>query len=815
MSENPDPKRRASSTFGTGGGGTRYEHLVGGWLAGAMLTGAMPLGREFGVLSEIRLQGEASGWILDDLVVSGEGAGRPRWSASVKSHSMLTGAKLEERFVESAWAELLGGNFEAGRDRIGLVCGSAAEGAWKSLEGLVKACAADPEGIARRIKVAGAFNEDARLLWDSARCPVALAKDHGVDLDASPGRLLTTLIPLRVDLLEPTSRFLQEAIEWCRQALIPEQAKNADDLWDALCALVAELGPSGGVLNATTIGTRLGSRFTIRNRADLGPDWELIARHTQESLATVRNQIGKDLRLPRKEAWAELTVSTDEATVTLLSGPSGCGKSALARRWLEEGPRSSLWLSGTDLGDGLSGFARKLSLQRALPDLLVASCEPVRIVIDGLDRSHDPEQFVAAARLAQLATESEGKVALLITAQEMEVPRVTERLRVANAPASRLTPISDLDDEDVRLAQAAEPRLAEISVAGQLHALFRRPKLVDLFLSAGQSGPATPSDEAGLARLWWQRIVGSGPESATRQALVLKLASKQADGMVAATMSDELSPADVASVDNLRRDGVLAPDGARYEFAHDLFADWALLHRLEALKDRAITELGAKVELPTWHRAIRLYALTVLREQGIAAWSARREQLEREDQWLLAELFLDAALFAHDSAAVVRSLWPTLIADNGNLLRRLLRRLRFSASVPDPTGGLIFAGAPEMETYWAIQRRVPLWPIWIPFLEVLHEERATAIELADAEVAPMVEAWLQFAGPNAKGSDLAAEIALECGRFLREQSEAGTFFEDKLEKSLWSAALSAGSVDPAAVIEMFISALRSDEEGKK
>ena len=815
MSAKPDPKKRSSPTFSTGAGGTHYEHLVGGWLAAAMLAGAMPLGREFGPPSEIRLQGEASGWVLDDYVVSGEDTGNPRWSASVKNHNMLSAAKLEERFVESAWTELLDGNFEVGRDQIGLVCGSAAEGAWKSLLGLIKACATDPKGIAGRIKVTRAFNEDARSLWDSAKCPAALAKEHGVDRDTSPGRLLAALLPLRLDLLEPTSRALPEAIGWCRRALIPEQAKDADALWDALCALVAELGPSGGVLDATTIGARLGSRFTIRNRADLGPDWELLARHTQESLATVRDQIGKDLRLPRKEAWAELTASTGEATVTLLSGPSGCGKSALARRWLEEGPKSALWLSGTDLGDDLAGFARKLSLQRALPDLLVASAEQARIVIDGLDRSHEPAQFAAAARLAQLATQSEGKVALVITAQEMEVPRVSERLRVANAPSSRLTVISDLDDEDVRLAQAAESRLAEISIAGQLHSLFRRPKLVDLFLSAGQSGRAAPSDEAGLARLWWQSIVSSGPESAPRQALVLKLASEQADGMVAATMSDELSPADVASVDNLRRGGVLAPDGARYEFAHDLFADWALLHRFEALGDRAITELGAKVELPTWHRAIRLYALSVLREQGLEAWSARREQLEREDQWLLAELFLDAALFAHDSAAVVRSLWPTLIADKGDLLRRLLGRLRFSASIPDPTGGLIFAGAPEMETYWAIQRRVPLWPIWIPFLEVLHEERATAIELADAEVAPVVETWLRFAGPDTKGSDLAADIALDCGRFVREQGEAGTSFEDKLEKSLWSAALSAGSVNPAAVIEMFISALSSDEEGEK
>lgn len=815
MSENPDLKRRASSTFSTGGGGTRYEHLVGGWLAAALLAGAMPLGREFGALSEIRLQGGASGWVLDDLVVSDEGATKSRWSASVKSHNMLSGAKLEERFVESAWAELLDGNFESGRDRIGLVCGHTGEAAWRALLRLIKACAADPIGIAGRIKVTGAFNEDARSLWDSSRCPPALAKERGVDRDSSPGRLLAAMLPLRLDLLEPISQALPEAIGWCRQALIPEQAGDADDLWKALCDLVTELGPSGGVLDVAVIGARLGTRFTIRNRPDLEPDWELLARHTQESLATVRDRIGTDLRLPRREAWAALTAAGDEARVVLLTGPSGCGKSALARRWLEDGPRAAVWLSALNLSDGLTGFARKLSLQRGLPELLAMSAEPTRIVIDGLDRSHDSEQFFAAARLAQLVAESEGKIALLITAQEMEMPRVTERLRVANAPTLRLTVISDLDDEDVRLAQAAEPRLAEISVAGQLHSLFRRPKLVDLFLSAGPSGLTAPSDEAGLARLWWQSIVSGGPGSASRQALVLKLASKEADDMVAATMADELSPADVGSVDDLRRDGVLAPEGGRYEFAHDLFSDWALLNRLEALGDRAITELGAKVELPTWHRAIRLFALSVLREQGLEAWGARREELERQDQWLLAELFLDAALFAHDSAAVVRSLWPTLIADKGDLLRRLLRRLRFSASIPDPVGGLIFAGAPEMETYWAIQRRVPLWPIWIPFLEVLHEERKVALELADAEVAPVVETWLRFAGPDAKGSDLAAEIALECGRFVREQGEAGTHFEDKLEKSLWSVALSAGSVDPAAVIEMFISALNSDEEGEK
>jgi hypothetical protein len=169
---------------------------------------------------------------------------------------------------------------------------------------VIKACTADPKGIAGRIKVSGAFNEEARSLWDSSRCPPALAKERGVDRDSSPGRLLAALLPLRLDLLEPTSQALPEAIGWCRQALIPEQAGDADDLWKALCDLVTELAPSGGVLDAAMIGARLGTRFAIRNRPDLEPDWELLARHTREYEMRLEDLEADDLKAKAK-AWTE------------------------------------------------------------------------------------------------------------------------------------------------------------------------------------------------------------------------------------------------------------------------------------------------------------------------------------------------------------------------------------------------------------------------------------------------------------------------------------------------------------------------------
>jgi hypothetical protein len=802
-------KRRSAPAFNTGGGGFHYEDLVGSWLVAAMLAGAEPLGPAIGIAAEIQFQRNAPGSHLDDIVVVGEGLSGPRWSASVKSFDMLTGSKIEAAFVEVAWTELLEGSFEAGRDRIGLVCGRAAEGNWQELLDLTRTCAADPEGMAGRIGVEGAFNGTARSLWGSCKCPEKLARNHSCE-DISPARLLAALLPLRLDLLEETSRARREAVQWCREALVAGQAENASDLWQAIETKVATVRPLGGVVGDTPAQAWLAPRFKLRNRSDLRQEWELIDRHVTEALATVRDTLGEGLRLPRAEAWAELHAASEVAAVTLLIGPSGCGKSALAKRWVQDGDASAIWLSSSDLDAGLSNLAHRLQLQQGLSRILELSATPIRIVIDGLDRSYEAVHFEATALLAGLAEASNGKVKMVVTAQQMESQRVGARLRDANAPVWRLALIGDLDEADLQIVQEAEPRMHELAVKGSLHSLFRRPKLVDVVLRAGEAaegGLIEVGDEAALARLWWNHFVRDAPNSASRQALVLKLATDQADRMVPATMTDELAPADVAWVDELRRDGVLSSEASRYEFAHDLFADWALLRRLDSLGERSVEELGAKVELPTWHRAIRLYAIGLMADQGLEIWSERRTRLEDEDRLLVAELFLDAALFSADSAAVVRSLWPTLVADGGGLLRRLLRRLRYSASIPDPRGGMIFPDAPELETHWATQSRVPLWPIWVPLLEVLDEHRAEAINLAGGEVAALVAIWLLFAGPRSRGSTEAAQIGLECGRFVRAEAEAGSVFEDKLEEELWKAALAAGALEPEAVLEMFSSAL--------
>lgn len=804
--------------FTTGGGGFFFEDVVGGWAAAALLSGNAPVGVEVGTLREVRFQAAALDRIIDDLLLTGEAQPEPSWAASIKSFDMLTGAKLEPKFVETAWRELLEGrSFDGDWDRIGLVCPSAAETNWNSLKKLISAAQADRTAMHARIKVSGAFNEHDRSIWASCRCPQELAERHGIDPDSSPSRLLGVLIPRRLDLLDPGSASLVEAQRWCEEALIPEQAIRGKDLWEALLTIVSEIRPQGGALDWPLLIRRLTGRFDLRLRPDIEPDWRILRHSTDEAVNAVRDQLGDGVHLPRAEAWATLQ-NADEAPVIALSGPSGCGKTALAKRWLGPDKPHSLWLSSSDLDEGLVGLRSRLNLRRAVAETLKLAPAKALIVIDGLDRSYEGSHFVAAASLARLAAESGGGIQLLFTCQQMELPRVAGQIADANGPSIEIVAIENLDASDVRLVLDKEPELAKVAVAGQLHSVLRRPKLLDLLLRASKGSEhllKQASDETGVADLWWQQMALAGADAAVRQELLMKLAIDQADRLSSFTPAGNLSPSEVTSAETLRKDGILEESRARYEFAHDLFVDWVLLQRLQALGEEATGELVSKGDLPSWHRAIRLHALWVLRYGGLEAWSAERRHLDDADHRLLADLFLDAPLFAQDAAVQLRALWPALIEDEGKLLRRLLRRFRHVATVPDATGAAIFTGATELETHWSIQTRVPLWPLWIPLVELLYEHRDVAIDLAVGEVAAIVDLWLRRVCPGRVFCERTSALAIEIGRFVLAESESGVFFEAELEESLWRCVLAAGAVEPQAVLDLIGPALEAPGEDNK
>ena len=809
------PERVAPASF-TGGAGFEYEDLVCAWATAAMLAGRSPLGLDVGPLREVRGQAAALGWSLDDVVITGTAGGEPRWSASIKSFDMLSEPELSAEFVDAAWRELLKDSFRPAVDRVGFVCSSTGEQNWNALMKLIGDARADPWGLGSRLLTKGAFNEIERSIWASCVCPPSLARQlEPGDIANSPTRLLAALIPTRLDLMRPGSQALVEALDFCRAALAPEQASRDADLWNALCVVVSDVRPRGGALDWPQVASRLGHDFAFALRPDVRTDWELLAEQTRVAMEGVRDVLGDGTTLPRGDAWSTLESTTVSAPVAFVTGQSGCGKTALAKRWLMDHNCSRLWLSSSDLDGGLAAFRSRVGLTRGLADVLLLTPGSTRVVVDGLDRAYAPDLFAAAAAIARAASASDGRLQLLITSQQMELRRVARQLADSNGPSGAVAQMANLDDDDVRIVLERHPQLQKLAVAGQLESVLRRPKLLDLVLRAASGGEPVlqlVTDEASVAEVWWQHFVLSGPSPAARQELVIELATRQADEMLPWTPAGDLPAGNVERADELRRDGVLDQTSSRYIFSHDLFADWALLQRLRALGDGALGQLGRKAELPTWHRAIRLHALLVLREQGLEAWAAQRESLDADDQRLVADLFLDATLFADDALSLLEAIWPTLVADDGALLQRLLRRFLHVATLPDPRGTSIFADDPELEAHWAAQARVPLWPMWLPVLELLDRHRDDAIAAATSQVATAADLWLRVTRHGWPSRDRAAAIALAVGRYVLQMNTEGSFLDDKLEAALWRCALASGAVEPRALVDLVVPALEAPDE---
>jgi hypothetical protein len=806
-------KRSVWPTFTTGGGGFTFEDLIGGWLAAGLLAGSSPLGVTIGVPASIRFQSGSDGWRLDDFLVTSGGDEARRWTASAKSYNMLTGGRLPDEFVQQAWSDLLRDDHREGLDHVGLVCGQAAQGNWASLEKLITYSAADPAGMLARVHVEGAFNETDRTLWNSAQCPADVIAAHGLQEPPTPAALLRAMLPLRLDFFAPTSQAMVEALGWCRDALIAEQADRGQDLMRALLTLVAGFRPKGGVLDWPMLVLRLGHEFAFRLRPDVAPEWQILTSHTTAAMEGVRDTLGQDIKLPRLEALTELQAATANRPSTVLFGPSGCGKTALAKRWLQSHDGQTLWLTATDLEDGLTGLSTTLRLRRGVIEVLSLAPGRVWIVIDGLDRAYTLEPFRATAGICRRAADSDGQITIVITSQQAELPRVSEQLATANAPALGRLVLTNFDAEDLQVVLAASPRLAQVVIGGQLVGVFRRPKLLDLLVRAAEAGDQLQSvtDEAAVARLWWQRFVAVAPNAAARETFLIRLAETQADHLMVATAVGDLEVADVGPVDQLKADGVLSDDPDHFAFGHDLFADWTLLRRLRALAGTGTAAvLAGKASLPSWHRAIRLFALEQLAEQGLQVWDQTRAELDQQDQRLVADLFLDAPLFADAPLGLLEQLWPVLSDRDSGLLRRLLRRFLHVATVPDPRGRVLFSDSPELETEWSARARLPVWPLWGPMLAFLDQHRDEAIDLARGEAVAITDLWLRHSSPGWPDRDRAARIAMTAGVWLRDALAGGAIVDDELERAIWRCVLAAGAVDLEAVRDLLIPLLDPD-----
>src|SRR4051812_32298471 len=157
-----------------------------------MVAGESPVG-DLGPPQRIAFQEGVLGASLDDISIVAAN-GETRWYGSIKTFDLLTGSRLNDDFIATAWSQLLSPAFVPDRDFVGFVSGRAAEGNWQALLTLIETARTDaPDRLAERIAKPGAFDESARSLWASARCPEVLEGALPIAPDASPAFLLSRL----------------------------------------------------------------------------------------------------------------------------------------------------------------------------------------------------------------------------------------------------------------------------------------------------------------------------------------------------------------------------------------------------------------------------------------------------------------------------------------------------------------------------------------------------------------------------------------------------------------------------------------------
>lgn len=775
--------RKVASPKATGGGGFTYADKVIAWYLACMLADTAPLASDLGSLTRIHLESRVDGWLADDAVLV---IGNPpcNCAVSIKSAQQFTGAKPPAEFLQDVWEQYLqvdSGRFDPTTDYLALACPAPDTTLRTALESLIgKARKQDPALLAARLPETGWTSDTERDLFANFACPAALAQGSGITA-ADTARLLARVYILWYDFDGTASDSERQALRVCRDALRSKEALEANKLWNALLRLVRDHAPSAGSIDRHWLLGRLREQFRLQDLPHHEPDWERLDTLSTGYAAEVNNAIAGTVHLDRSAMLDVLDTVARTSRALLLVGPSGTGKSGLARDWFDrlrqEGART-LWFAARSLERAdFAAFQADLSVTHALSELLKATPQPNAVVVlDGLDRIYGAESFGLVVHLVSLLElEQPGPWRVLVTCQTSEWPRVHRALRQAGMRMPwHCTTCAPLEPADLEPVWLQFPEARWLSSQARLRRLLSNLKILDLITS--HLSPADEAEvqawvgESSIASWYWATVVASGPQSAQRARFAMLLAEQHAASLSTTTPLDQFGVADLPPLSELASDEVCRrTEDDRVEFSHELYGDWTRLRCLVAHCDDLLTYLADRLTSPLWHRAVRLYGLYLLEhrydpEQWGKALARMGTCADNAIADAAYDLLLEAPAFTADSRRALARLHEALVANDGDLLKRLLTRFIAFATTADPETEALAQGQGIDPDALGSQTRIPDWPYWPGMLAYLHDHQDAVLSAAPHQTAQILNTWLSRTPQGSPLRQEAAELALELGR---------------------------------------------------
>ncbi|MBE7518481.1 MAG: hypothetical protein HS107_04465 [Thermoflexaceae bacterium] len=779
----PPPSSRA-------GAGFKYEDQVGAFFALCLLT-ERPVVPGLSPLSRIDFQLDEGGQLgVDDVVLTlSDGAETLRVFLSLRSGQQFRSNRFPADFVGAAWAVL--GN---GADLVGLITRDVPSTVRPRLDELLnEARVQTPSDLAQRIPAGGTARKS---LWASLEAPVGMK----ADLDTNPATLLSRLMVIELDFGTVASQHEVEALRRCGEAL--RDPLDADAVWHELQVLVSEVRVSGGYLDLERMRDRL-RRFRLKAIPSAEPTLTEVKERSRAHLSLVRDTLANGARLDRSDVLEELNAP---AGFRVLLGSPGTGKAALARHWTEAG-EEPIWLRPTDIRDFWRTGPERLS------HALLNTGVPTRVVIDGLDRVFDEEVLkVAGAFLHQMAM-SGSSVEILLTTMEDEWGRLSKALVASRVQwdALRVVP---LKEDDLRNLLAGSPRLLDAALRSRSFGPLRNLKVLDTLVgrfSNAAGVEAATVDEASFSRWFVEDLVaGTGPSPTMRRQAATQLAIRQALTSSPETPISELELSE--AIDELIRDGICQSDHGRIRFSHGLYGDWIRANHLESLTTTRLAFLVDQASAPSWHRALRLYFLGMGNRSDSKSWRKAVDELDAAGAEAIADIALEALLFADDEAGLISKMWPELCQEDSDLFSRLLGRFLHVATLPDPRYSSVATGDLAFATRLAARYRLPWAPLWLPVLKLLGENPDEVVRHAWVQATEIANLWLRSTPLNAPRREDAASLAVAGARRLADDLTHQRYHRDDFESKVWLALFAAALEEGPAVAELTAAMTRFEVE---
>jgi ABC-type cobalamin/Fe3+-siderophores transport system ATPase subunit len=803
----------------TGGGGFTFENDAAAYLMANMLAGRQPFGARVGTITRVALQCRSDGWLLDDVVLTcNDGVVEHRIALSVKDRPALDELDLLGEFVRLCWLQFLGcetSAMDVTRDLLGLVTLPGYSEAAREIDELLQLALKDSgRQLVTRIQTPRFTSETRRNLWRRFTCPSDLAAAYDVSEERTQ-ELLRSVRILQLDLNRTISDGTQLAIAICRDVLESASVTEAEALWDALRGLAADARPRAGSFTFEDLLLALAGRFQLRPAPDMRRDWDTIVRRSAIELTAIPSTVGNGLTISRASLSTELANKVDNHRANVILGASGSGKTVLAKSYAQAKAQTAavVWIAAGSLEDhDLASLERRWGLSRPFSELFVAPPKGCAyLFLDGVERLS--QRGLGNLRTLLLASQPRTTSPfwnVVLTCQPEDWIRIHSSLLGAGLPVDwQVIVVPPLSSEELALALAEFPQLSHLELQRHLRPLLRNPKVLDVVVRGMIAGGSTDFSgwvgESDLIDWFWKIIVDQPPNAAQRSGFLQRLAELQADAVAVETPLAELSAGDLGPLDALVHDGLCRRIDERVRFSHDLYGDWA---RQRLLIGRGLQLAGyimPRAASPLWNRAIRLYGLHLLEHfNNPSAWEGvlRSVAPDTETPEVVQDLLLEAVITSANAEALLEKTWPALSKHDGRLLRRLLGRFMYVATLPNPmVVALAKTLGEDLETFAATQARLPYWPYWLPMLRFLHHRKDDLLTLAPRHIAEICETWLRRGLGDWPLRLEAAELAVALAEGAREYKRSGGYYsgEDRVDAVIFRAALAAAKELPARV----------------